>query len=375
MANLRMNTTTVQGLKTLLATYLKSNLVLNILGGFGLGKSAIVNQTAETMGYTLLDVRISQSLPEDFGGALFIAEYNGEKTTLRGMPEVIQRVTKLRNDTGKPVLLFFDEFNSGLPSVMAAMYQILLDRSSAGFDLPEDTRIICAGNREEDMGVVHDIPMPANNRMGHVYFQGPTWDEFESYALSRKFHPAVLAFLKFRPDYLLGWDADGGPDTTDTTEPTVPTPRTWEMASTLLHQLENSGLYADRTVRSTTLASIIGTAATAAMASVFELVGRVTSFDEVMADPHTAPVPASDDLKAKYTQMVLLTTRVESSDQLNKAVTFLDRVSEDMTAVAVLSLANNNDTLHLISANPELLMRYSSRLQELNAVNHARNRS
>ncbi len=72
---------------------------------------------------------------------------------------------------GEYGVLFLDEMNSAPPQTQAALYQLTLDRKVGDYALPEGWRIVAAGNRTNDRGVVHRMPDPLVDRFFHVDFE------------------------------------------------------------------------------------------------------------------------------------------------------------------------------------------------------------
>lgn len=322
---------------------------LFIDGTYGIGKSAGVEAIADEFGYALVAYYTSQLMPEDAGGIVLNGEHNGQPAAIRGMPDIIQRVQKVREETGKPVVLFLDELNSGSRMVMTAVQSLILTREAAGYRLPDDTRIVAAGNTANDMAVVEDIPMPVNNRMFHYHYEGPTFEEWQSYALQKGVHPAVLAYLKQHPQDLVE---------SDQSKPEVGRPRSWEACSRALYKAEelNHGPLASG-MRRTIVAAFVGGRIASNMDLVFQLLGRLTPAEECLANPEVAAVPEEGDLLAQYTQTLLLVGALQRNPTLeryNHAMTYLKRVNGDLMHVFWLALINSNSSeiRKVIMANP-----------------------
>ena len=199
-------------------TLIKTDTPLFIHGSPGIGKSYIVADVAEKNGLELVDVRLSQMDPVDLRGVPAIRE---EQTVW--MPPVF-----FPKDTDSEGILFLDELNSAPPSVQAAIYQLVLNRRMGEYDLPKGWRIICAGNRVSDRGVVFRLPTPLANRMVHLHVQA-RFDDFKLFALGAKLHHFVIGFLGFRPDLL-----STEPVVEDDSNPAFATPRSYHMLSNIL---------------------------------------------------------------------------------------------------------------------------------------------
>lgn len=348
----KYNTVRVGGLVSMIQTSLAVDVPLLILGGFGIGKSQIVSQQAEASGYVMVDVRLSQMLPEDLGG-LPVPEKptkKGEQVGVkRLMPDLIKRVWDMHEATGKPILLFLDEITSGMPTILAAAYQLVLDRCLGEYCLPEGTRIVCAGNRAEDRGVTYDMPRPMANRMMIVEFAGPTWDEFEMHAIQKGYHPHVLAFLKQQPSYICG-EVD-----VDDEEGRNPTSRTWEFVSRVLYHADRTGVrLRDRMLP---IASTVGDKAALQFEAVLRMAEKLVSFEQIIADPTGAPL-ANNDLAASYLQLMMIIERIASQEHFDAAFQYIERMPKELIGVAFRAMLNRQSKSPFILRRVELLLKY-----------------
>ncbi|MDX1296339.1 MAG: MoxR family ATPase [Sulfurimonadaceae bacterium] len=205
-------------LYTHIDTLIKTDTPLFIHGSPGIGKSYIVADVAEKNDLELVDVRLSQMDPVDLRGVPSIKE---DQTVW--MPPVF--FPKERDSKG---ILFLDELNSAPPSVQAAIYQLVLNRKMGEYELPEGWRIICAGNRVSDRGVVFRLPTPLANRMVHLHVEA-RFDDFKLFAIKEQLHPFIIGFLGFRPDLLAT-----EPVVEDDANPAFATPRSYHMLSSIL---------------------------------------------------------------------------------------------------------------------------------------------
>ena len=190
----------------------------------GVGKSAIINQIAQDHGWKLIDVRLTLLDPTD----------------VRGLPYVDQNVHQTRwappvffpKDSG-PGILFLDELPSSPPLVQAACYQLLLDRKVGEYALPDGWKMVAAGNHYGEGAIVFRMPTPIVNRLIHLVID-PDLEVWKEWAIENEIHPAVLAFLSWRPEYLYQVSKDPNRP--------FPSPRSWEFASRVLKSNLNQSL-------------------------------------------------------------------------------------------------------------------------------------
>ena len=197
---------------------LQTNTPVFIHGSPGIGKSYIVNDVASKNNLEIIDVRLSQLDAVDLRGIPSIA--NGETVW---MPPVF--LPKEENSDG---ILFLDELNSAPLSVQAAIYQLVLDRKIGEYTMPKGWKIVCAGNKIDDKGIVFKLPSPLINRMVHIVLEAK-YEDFKVWAIKNDIHPFIIGFLGFRPDLL----SSEVPSSSET-NPAFCTPRAWSMLSNIL---------------------------------------------------------------------------------------------------------------------------------------------
>ena len=198
----------------------------------GVGKSQAVRQIADSICMktgkrtSVTDVRLLLFNPIDLRG---IPTANEDKTLAVWLkPKIFQM-----DDSDDVInLLFLDEISAAPQSVQAAAYQITLDRVIGEHKLPDNCIVIAAGNRTTDKSVAYKMPKALANRLMHidVEISFPSW---KRWAINEGVNPLVLGFLSFRSDLLMGFDASSE-------DLAFPTPRSWEMVSTILNRVNSS---------------------------------------------------------------------------------------------------------------------------------------
>lgn len=154
----------------------------------------------------------------------FVVSLDGEAT--KGT--VIWRVT------GKShAILALEEFNSAPPAVMAAAYQLVLDRRIGDYIVPDGVMLTAMGNRRGDKGVTFEIPKPVANRFVHVEM-AVNFENWQSWAIEQQIHPDVLGYLSKWRSHLFDDEFAKKPDHS------FATPRSWEFVSKIVAQTSNS---------------------------------------------------------------------------------------------------------------------------------------
>jgi len=186
-----------------------------LMGPPGIGKSDIVQQTADQHGMDLIDLRLAQVPPAD----------------IRGLPQIVEGISRYARPAYLPKdgvgILFLDEITNAPPAVQGLVQQLVLDRMLGEHRIGDGWRFVLAGNRREHGAAVHGMPAPVANRMIHLEVEAD-FDSWKRYALAHEIHPDVVGFLTFRPELMFRLDRKSL---------AFPSPRSWCVASRL-HALD-----------------------------------------------------------------------------------------------------------------------------------------
>jgi len=139
---------------------------------------------------------------------------------------------KCEKEPDKLHIVFFDELTNALPSIQGMAFNIILDKEVNGiWKLPNNCRIVAAGNDMDDSLSANEMAEPLFNRFAHVYIE-TTVDKWLRWA-SRKennIHPVIYAYISFK--HFIGINVLR--ETFDGKSPNAD-PRKWEMASRVLY--------------------------------------------------------------------------------------------------------------------------------------------
>ena len=202
-----------------LATALENDIPAMVWGPPGCGKSAIIRQTSETylaepLDHTnYIDFRANQHDPVD----------------LVGIPSVEDKRTKWNVPSFLPSdgngVMNIEELPNAHRSMQSALYPLIYyPRRIGDYWFPSGWRFLLSGNRQNDHGGTFEMPTPLKNRMLHFEL-ATNISDWTSWATVKRIDPMIIGFLNFRTDLLCAIDHSAWAS---------PTPRTWEMLSTII---------------------------------------------------------------------------------------------------------------------------------------------
>jgi hypothetical protein len=217
--------------KELLEKSLLGGVVPFLIGGTGVGKSAVVRKLAEKLAdnkklvenvidpnskqFGFIDFRLSLYESVDLGGLPYIDDSNQQKRAFLGNLPI-----------GGQGILFFDEYAQAHPSVQAIVSQLIDERKLGEYILPEGWRLICASNRASDRAGSHKLPTHVVSRISLINFDVDFEDWF-SWANANEVNTKILGYLQFQPNALQQFDAS--------IVEAQPCPRQWVNLSKILN--------------------------------------------------------------------------------------------------------------------------------------------
>ena len=218
------------------------------------------------------------------------------------------------------IVLFLDEVNAARPAVAAVAYQLIQERRIGEHILKPNVRIVAAGNREGDKGVVNSMPLPLANRMTHIEV-AMDHESWINYHLDSGGDPIFAAFFMYRPGLICTFD------------PSRPakafgTYRSWSKASRF---------YTSPMPHALKVAAITGTVGDGEAAEFFgfvDIVDKMPDLDDIIKRPTKAALP--DGVGMSYAVSVSLSARMDAKDtkMLEAIDTYLRRLAPEFHACA-----------------------------------------
>ena len=222
---------------------IQSNVSIFLHGKPGCGKSDRVKQ----LDPDFIELNLSHLDPELLDG--LAGEKDGKAVHIKP-PWLEELETKCQEEADKIHILFLEELTNASPMMQSKAYGIALDKKVAGrWKLPENARVVAAGNELEDSLVANEMAEPLYDRFAHVNIETNTenWLEWavtpESFyerldykkddKPKQKIHPAIYAFISYKGDEVLRT-----PYNREHPEPHAD-PRRWKMASDMLYASNN----------------------------------------------------------------------------------------------------------------------------------------
>ena len=247
---------------------------LMIWGAPGIGKSTIIRTVARELGIGFIDVRLAQREPVDMRGLPVPNEAeNSVKWLVSG---------EWPRDPKSRGIIMFDELTAADKTLQVAAYEFILDRRLGSlYAVPPGWYIMAAGNRVEDRAVACAMSSALANRFLHVEVAAEA-GSFLDWAKENNIHPAVINFIKLRPELLFSQQAEE-------LQRGWPSPRSWERVSTMLKIAERNRR---RTTLKYTIPGLVGMGAAAEFLAFYKNMFYMDdTVDIADALEHGRPIP------------------------------------------------------------------------------------
>ena len=201
-----MTTLTPTKARSFIIKALKLGEIPYIAGPPGIGKSDMVAQVADLFKLKLLDIRLSQMLPEDLTGIPQLNEKTNKADYIPFSTFPMENDNLPLDSDGNEMdgwLIFLDELSSANEEVMAAIYSILLGHRVGGKKIHKRALIIAAGNRSSDSAIARPLPDTLITRMLPITLKttGREWNKWAKD--SGNYNDHVCSFIDKYPDLLI----------------------------------------------------------------------------------------------------------------------------------------------------------------------------
>ena len=201
---------------------IESGVAVFLHGPSSEGKSARVKQIDPDC----VIIYLRNATPESLNGKSVYNQATGEMIDVK--PSWLKKTEeKCEKEPDRMHIVFLDEITNALPSIQGIAFNIVLNREVNGiWKLPENARIVAAGNDMKDSLAANQLAEPLFNRFAHVYIKTTT-ESWLKWASEHNIHPAIYSYIAYKKGETLRSEYNGETPNAD--------PRKWEMASKMLY--------------------------------------------------------------------------------------------------------------------------------------------
>ena len=301
----------------LLAKTIPAKLPVLLVGPPGVGKTDVVMQAAKAAGAEIL---ISHPVVSD-------------PTDPKGLPAVVNGAAvwlpygdlRWAMETKTMLVWFLDDLGQAPPAVQAAYMQLLLSRRCNGHQISDHVVFVAATNRRQDRAGVTSILEPVKSRFFSIINVVPNLDDWINWALENNLPIELIAFLRFRPAFLMNWEPK--PDIVNGSCP-----------RTLANVAKSLALDLPDDLAMATIAGAAGEAFAGEFLAFRQIWQSLPDIDQILADPAHAEVPREDQVGTLHALCGALAQK--ASDQtVTRLTTYAKRLPVEFATTMMLDAA------------------------------------
>lgn len=293
----------------LLMSAIPAKMPVLITGSSGIGKSDIVSNVAESLGYDYMVSYPGVSEPTDFRG---LPWPDADKGAAEFLPfSHVKRAL----DANSPLVWFLDDLGQAPSSVQAVLMQLLLARQVNDRVLSDHVVIVSATNRRSDRAGVGGMLTPVISRMNAIVELKVDVDRWIDWALVNGISESIIGFIRFRPDLLNQFD----PRQASEMKP-YPCPRTWAFANRWLDQ------FLPESLMKKAISGAIGESAAHEFFAYLDVASKTPDVDAILEGDDSIALP--DEVSVLYAVSAALASRVNKSN-VDGLIHYCNRLDAD----------------------------------------------
>jgi len=297
----------------------------------GIGKSSMLEQIAERLGYDHAYIDV----PNMDLGDVAMPVIDHETRTTKYYPNA-----RFKIHNGKPLVMMFDEFSKGADPVKNMLHPCLEKANPRLGDVSLDNRtvVFLTGNLSTD-GVGDNLKAHTRNRIVEITVAKPTAEEWINWAIEKDISPEVIAWVNRFPQVLASY-TDGGQGDNPyiynprKTQNAFVSPRSLETASNIVKTRKDN----DSDAVIAALTGAIGESGARDMQAYIEFADQLPTWDATIKDPKNTRIPTSPGACAIVVFGAI--ARV-TKDTITPFMEYLERFDAEWQAVFAINIAKN----------------------------------
>lgn len=250
----------------------------------GIGKTALIKLMAHELKYQLIIFHPVISDPTDFKGMPWLfKDSNGVERCVFVPFDQLEALINAK----QPTICFLDDFGQAPDAVQAACMQLLHGGTLNGKRISDMVTFVACTNRKQDRAGVSAILEPVKSRFHGIFELVPEIDPFVAFLIKEKHSPVLVAFIRRRPQWIVGGD-DGWVPCADIVNQACP--------RTIEHLGDIIKMGFDKIASQTVYQGAVGKGMANEYWSFEQLAVHMPSIDTVLQNPLNAEAPKTQEI-------------------------------------------------------------------------------
>jgi len=185
-------------LSSQLTKLVECNEPVLLVGLPGLGKTDVVESVAKSLNYDVVTFHPVVDDPTNYKGLPCEVNGNAEFLPYAQLRKLVE--------ADVPTIAFFDDLGQASQSVQGALMQLFLSRKVNEHKISDKVSFIAATNSRKDRAGVKGLIKPLLSRFTSIINVECDVDDWCKWAASNNMPPALISFIRFRPNMLMQFD-------------------------------------------------------------------------------------------------------------------------------------------------------------------------
>lgn len=294
-------------------------LSLYIVGDPGIGKTAVISNASKKLGFEeFYAFHGSYREPTEFG----LPWPDPGTGTFRMLP-----LNVLNYPAETKLCLFLDELPQSMPATQNAMAQLIHEHRCGDLVLPEMTLLIAAGNKATNRANTFNLGSHLKNRMKTIYVRCDPKEWVEDVANPRKYHSAVVSYIRSSPEMLTKIDTDSD---------AFPTPRSWSDVGDLLRVSEGQEVEGqDALIEQALIEGAVGSQAGKMFLGHLKVYRELRDPQVIFNNPTRCKVPEGEKSAQIMWAEITMLGRIVDKDTIDPAMQYIKRVPAEYQVICM----------------------------------------
>lgn len=321
----------------------QAKMPMLVIGRPGIGKTDIIKQVAETLGWNLIISHPVVDDPTDYKGMPFVSDGQAGFIPFADLKQLIE--------ADQPTIHFADDFGHAPKLTQAAYMQMMLTRAINGKKISDHVVFFAASNRKEDKAGVSGMLEPLKDRYATIVELVANLEDWVGWAIGAGMPFELISYVRYRQEILTEWKP-----TSDFRR--MPTPRSIASVGRMIQ------LNIPKMLQRRTFAGAIGKERASELVGFLDIYKNLPDPMDVILHPTTAMVP--EEPAPLYALCGALASHA-TAQTIDAIITYADRLKPEFSVMLVSdatikdrkganSLCNNSSFIKWVHNHQDVLL-------------------